>query len=60
MNDSPLQVEVAKQIAERETIEQRKMQDLAVIQKEKELAVAKAERAHSIEQVQPAAARPTI
>merc|ERR1719359_1217186 len=33
------EVEVAKQIAERETIEQRKLQDLAVIQKEKELAV---------------------
>ena len=32
------QVDVAKQVAERETIEQRKLRDLAVIQKEKELA----------------------
>ena len=30
-------------MAERETIEQRKLQDLAVIQKEKELAIARAE-----------------
>jgi len=30
-------------VAERETIEQRKLQDLAVIQKEKELAIARAE-----------------
>ena len=37
------EVEVAKQIAERETIEERKLQDLAVIQKDKELAVARAE-----------------
>merc|ERR1712188_349749 len=35
--------EVAKQVAERETIEQRKLQDLAVIQKDKELAIARAE-----------------
>merc|ERR1719305_2093261 len=34
------EVEVAKQIAERENIEQRKMQDLAVIVKDKELAIA--------------------
>merc|ERR1712146_838779 len=37
------EVEVAKQIAERETIEQRKLQDLAVIQKDKELSIARAE-----------------
>merc|ERR1712146_654322 len=40
---SQREVEVAKQVAERETIELRKLQDLAVIQKEKELAVAKSE-----------------
>merc|ERR1719160_1271180 len=44
------EVEVAKQIAERETIEQKKLQNLAVIQKDKELAMGKAEadvlRAH--------------
>merc|ERR1712146_387928 len=40
---SQREVEVAKQIAERETIEQRKLQDLAVIVKDKELAVARAE-----------------
>merc|ERR550514_2462309 len=39
------EVEVAKQIAERETIEQKKLQNLAVIQKDKELAIAKAEKA---------------
>ena len=37
------EVEVARQVAERETIEQRKLQDLAVIQKDKELSIAKAE-----------------
>merc|ERR1712086_57233 len=36
-------VEVVKQVAERENIVQRKLQALAVIDKEKELAVAKAE-----------------
>merc|ERR1719248_19851 len=36
-------VEVAKQVAEREKIEQRKLQDLAVIQKDKELASARSE-----------------
>merc|ERR1711977_393836 len=40
---SQREVEVAKQVAERETIEQRKLQDLAVIQKDKELAIARAE-----------------
>merc|ERR1719487_2401155 len=40
---SQREVEVAKQVAERETIEQRKLQDLAVINKEKELAIARAE-----------------
>ena len=37
------EVEVAKQVAERETVEQRKLQDLAVIQKDKELSIAKLE-----------------
>merc|ERR1711939_781238 len=36
-------VEVAKQIAEREIIEQKKLQELATIQKEKELEIAKSE-----------------
>jgi hypothetical protein len=40
---SQREVEVAKQIAERETIEQRKLQDLAVIQKDKELSISRAE-----------------
>merc|ERR1712146_266164 len=40
---SQREVEVAKQVAERETIEQRKLQDMGVIQKDKELAIAKAE-----------------
>ncbi|QEP42728.1 hypothetical protein D5085_06075 [Ectothiorhodospiraceae bacterium BW-2] len=38
------EVEIAKQIAERERVEQQKLKDLAVIQKQKELEIAEANR----------------